>query len=89
MNFNPHIMNLIAEDRIAEMHAQAESARRVRAADRQRQAAKRLAAPAKRRGFRDHVLGHSTPAQPGRWSHSHHQEKQLASVGRAGSDDCL
>jgi hypothetical protein len=89
MQLHPYIINLIAEDHIAELHARAESDRRARAAARKRQAAKRLAGPAKRRGFRDHLSGHRVPAPLSGWSHSQHEEKQLVSVGRAGSDDCL
>jgi len=83
MQFHPTILSMVAQDRIAEMHARAESDRRVRAAK------TRQAAPAKRHAFRDHAAGHRASAQPAGWSHSHQEEKQLVSVGRAGSDDCL
>lgn len=89
MQLHPYIINLIAEDQIAQMHARAESDRLARTAARERRAAKRHAS-------RDHVLRHRVPANRSGWSSPQHagqapvrEESQLVSVGRAGSDDCL
>ena len=87
MQMHPSIISKIAEDRIAEWHAQAESDRLARRAARQRREAKRQA-------HRDRVHGHRLVAQPGGWSShvarpSSQEDRELVSVGRAGSDDCL
>jgi hypothetical protein len=86
---HPFIISKIAEDRIAEMHAQAESDRLLRRAARERKDAKRHAS-------RGRVHGHWVSAQLGGWSFPRQagqpvvqQERELVSVGRAGSDDCV
>jgi len=80
MQLHPYILNLIAEDRIAQMHARAESDRRARLA-RKRRAALRLVSRAEQ-SLRDD--GRWMPAQP-----TFQEEKQLVSVGRTSFDDCL
>jgi len=89
VQLHPYIIKLIAEDRIAEMHAQAELDQRARTAARERRAAKRQAS-------RGRVLGHRVPAHPAALSArdyvahpSTREDKDLVSVGRAGSDDCI
>jgi len=89
MQLHPYILNLIAEDHIAQLHAQAESDRLARAAARRRKEAKRHLT-------RDRVFGHRVSAQRAAWSSPRHaahplpqEDRQLVSVGRAGSDDCL
>jgi hypothetical protein len=89
MQLHPYIINLIAEDRIAQLHAQAESDRLARAAARQRKEAKLHVT-------RDRILGRRASAQRAAWSSPRHtahplpqEDRQLVSVGRAGSDDCL
>jgi hypothetical protein len=89
VQLHPYIINLIAEDQIAQMRARAESDRLARAAARQRRDAKRHAA-------RDRVRGHRVAALAGGWSAPRQaghlpsqEERELVSVGRAGSDDCL
>lgn len=87
MQLHPYIINLIAENQIAEIHARAESDRLARIAARERRAAKRAS--------RDHVLRHRVLAHQSGWTSPQHavhapvrEESQLVSVGRAGSDDC-
>ena len=89
MQLHPYIVSLIAEDQIAQMRARAESDRRARAASRQRKDAKRHA-------LRDRVHGHRVLAQPSGFAsprqagHSAlREDRELVSVGRAGSDDCM
>lgn len=89
MQLHPYIINLIAEDRIAQMHAQAEADQTARTAARERRAARRHAS-------RGRVLGHRAPVHAGAWSFPDHvahpsrrEDKELVSVGRAGSDDCI
>ena len=89
MQLHPYIIHLIAEDQIAHLHAQADSDRLARAAARRRKEAKRHVT-------RDRILGHRASAQRAVWSSPRHaghpspqEDRQLVSVGRAGSDDCL
>jgi septal ring factor EnvC (AmiA/AmiB activator) len=88
VQLHPYILNLLSEDRIAQMHAQAASDREARNAARRRKAAKRQAS-------RDRVSGHRAPRQPAWSSHrpvghaSRQDDSQLVSVGRAGTDDRL
>jgi len=88
MQLHPYIINLIAEDRIAQFHAQADAARQARAARRPK--------AAKRHVSRGRAVSHRAPAQASRWSSVRpvvdlpaHEERELLSVGRAGSYDCL
>jgi hypothetical protein len=88
VQLHPYIINLLAEDRISQMRAQAEKDRLVSRAARERKAA--------RRASRDRVLGHRVRVHAGEWSSPRHVgqpspqgDRELVSVGRAGSDDCL
>jgi hypothetical protein len=88
VQLHPYIITLIAQDRMATMHAQAESDRRARAAIRSRREAKRHTS-------RNGVAGRVAPAQPGSWPSippieqlSHHDDARLVSAGRAGTDEC-
>jgi len=85
---HPYIITLIAEDHIAELRAQAASDREAKAAWRRRKAAKQAQ--------RARANGHRVTAHAPSWSSLRHvghpapeEDRQLVSVGRAGSDDCL
>ena len=89
MQLHPYILNLIAEDQIAHLHAKAESDRLARRAAKERKEAKRHAS-------RDRVVAHRVAAHSGGWSSLRHvahpsrqEDRVLVSFGRAGSDDCL
>jgi len=88
VQLHPYIINLIAQDQIAQMHARAEKDRLARGAARQRKAAKHAS--------RDRVLGHRVRAHANELSSARHvghpssqEDRELVSAGRAGSDDCL
>jgi hypothetical protein len=88
VQLHPYIISLIAEDQIAQMHAQAKKDRLAQAAARQRKAAKHVS--------RDRALGHRVRVHANEWSSARHaghsspqEDSQLVSVGRAGSDDCV
>jgi hypothetical protein len=88
VQLHPYIINLIAEDQIAQMRTRAEKDRLARGAARQRKAAKHAS--------RDRVLGHRVRAHASEWSSGRHAgqpapegDRELVSVGRAGSDDCV
>jgi hypothetical protein len=87
VQLHPYIINLIAQDQISQMHAQAEKDQLARTAARQRKAAKHAS--------RDRALGHRVRVHAREWSSARHvghssrqEDRQLVSVGRAGSDDC-
>lgn len=87
MQLHPYIINLIAEDQIAQMRARAEQDRLARGAARQRKAAKHAS--------RDRIFGHHARAHAGERLSARHvgqpstqEDRQLVSAGRAGSDDC-
>jgi hypothetical protein len=85
VQLHPYIINLIAQDQMAQMRARAASDRLARAAARRQK-------DAKRHGLRDRVHGHRVPAQPSSPQQVGHpalrEDRELISVGRAGSDDC-
>lgn len=88
MQLHPYIINLIAEDRISQMRAQAEKDRLARRVRRERKAARHASG--------DRVLGHRVRVHASDSSSPRHvaqpspqRDRELVSVGRAGSDDCL